>query len=85
MTQAPVLIIGAGMGGLSAAALLAARGLPVVVLERQPTPGGKLRQVQVAGAAIDAGPTVFTMRWVFERLFAEAGGEFAREVRLAPT
>lgn len=85
MTQAPVLIIGAGMGGLSAAALLAARGLPVVVLERQPTPGGKLRQVQVAGAAIDAGPTVFTMRWVFERLFAEAGGDFARDVRLAPT
>ncbi|MBY0284491.1 MAG: NAD(P)-binding protein, partial [Sphingomonas sp.] len=34
MTQAPVLIIGAGMGGLSAAALLAAKGLPVVVLER---------------------------------------------------
>ena len=85
MTQAPILIIGAGMGGLSAAALLAARGLPVVVLERQPTPGGKLRKVEVAGAAIDAGPTVFTMRWVFERLFAEAGGDFARDVRLAPT
>lgn len=85
MTNAPVLIIGAGMGGLSAAALLAAQGMPVVVLERQPTPGGKLRQVEVAGAAIDAGPTVFTMRWVFERLFAEAGGSFASEVRLAPT
>ncbi|MBA4047195.1 MAG: CrtD protein [Sphingomonas sp.] len=85
MTDAPVLIIGAGMGGLSAAALLAARGVPVTVLERQPTPGGKLRQVEVAGAAIDAGPTVFTMRWVFERLFAEAGGDFAAEVRLAPT
>lgn len=85
MTQAPVIIIGAGMGGLSAAALLAARGLPVTVLERQATPGGKLRQVQVAGAAIDAGPTVFTMRWVFERLFAEAGGDFATEVSLAPT
>ncbi len=85
MSEPPIVIIGAGMGGLSAAALLAARGLPVIVLERQATPGGKLRQVQVAGAAIDAGPTVFTMRWVFERLFAEAGGDFAAEVRLAPT
>lgn len=73
------------MGGLSAAAILAARGVPVVVLERQSAPGGKLRQVMVDGRPVDAGPTVFTMRWVFERLFAEAGGDLASEVRLAPT
>ena len=68
-----VVIIGAGMGGLSAAVLLAARGLPVTVVERMGAPGGKLRTVDVAGVAVDAGPTVFTHRPVFERIFADAG------------
>jgi 1-hydroxycarotenoid 3,4-desaturase len=73
-----IVIIGAGMGGLSAAVLLAARGLSVTVVERMAHPGGKLRTVDVGGVgqaavAIDAGPTVFTHRPVFERLFADAG------------
>ena len=61
------------MGGLTAAVLLAARGLPVTVVERMAQPGGKLRTVDVGGVAIDAGPTVFTHRPVFERIFADAG------------
>ena len=61
------------MGGLAAAALLAHRGVGVTVLERAAAPGGKMRQVSVDGQAIDAGPTVFTMRWVFEALFADCG------------
>jgi 1-hydroxycarotenoid 3,4-desaturase len=68
-----VVIIGAGMGGLSAAVLLAARGVPVTVVERMAAPGGKLRTVDVGGIAVDAGPTVFTHRPVFERIFADAG------------
>jgi 1-hydroxycarotenoid 3,4-desaturase len=68
-----IVIIGAGMGGLAAAVLLSARGLPVTVVERMAHPGGKLRTVAVDGTAIDAGPTVFTHRPVFERLFADAG------------
>ncbi|MFM9829344.1 MAG: 1-hydroxycarotenoid 3,4-desaturase CrtD [Sphingomonas sp.] len=84
MNRAPVIIIGAGIGGLSAAALVAARGAPVIVLERAKAPGGKLREVAVGGVALDAGPTVFTMRWVFEQLFADAGGDFASAVRLLP-
>jgi len=85
MAQPPILIIGAGVAGLSAAALLAARGEPVVVLERHGHPGGKLREVTAGGRQVDAGPTVFTMRWVFERLFAEAGGDFASAIKLLPT
>ena len=73
MPQPRVIVIGAGIGGLTAAALLAAQGCAVTVLERAATPGGKLRQVDVGGALIDAGPTVFTMRWVFDEIFENCG------------
>jgi len=79
-----VVVIGAGMGGLAAAALLARQGIDTLVLERAAAPGGKMRQVEVAGRAIDAGPTVFTMRWVFEALFADCGARLADAVNLQP-
>jgi 1-hydroxycarotenoid 3,4-desaturase len=83
MTEHPVLVIGAGMGGLAAAIDLARAGRRVIVLEKASTPGGKMRQVHPAGrAGIDAGPTVFTMRWVFESLFADAGSCLTDHVRL---
>jgi 1-hydroxycarotenoid 3,4-desaturase len=75
-----IVVIGAGVGGLVAALELASKGLAVTVLERAATPGGKLREVAVGGLAIDAGPTVFTMRWVFEEIFANAGLRLADEV-----
>ncbi|WP_310496791.1 1-hydroxycarotenoid 3,4-desaturase CrtD [Sandarakinorhabdus sp.] len=68
-----VVIIGAGIGGLTAAALLAGAGVPVTVVERMAHPGGKLRTVDVGGVAVDAGPTVFTARWVFEQVFESLG------------
>jgi 1-hydroxycarotenoid 3,4-desaturase len=73
MSAPHVIVIGAGMGGLSAAADLAARGARVSVFERAENPGGKMRQVEVGGHGIDAGPTVFTMRWIFDGLFEAAG------------
>nr|WP_288050575.1 1-hydroxycarotenoid 3,4-desaturase CrtD [Acidiphilium sp.] len=79
-----VLIIGAGMGGLAAAIRLAAAGRRVVVFDRAAAPGGKLRAVAVAGRAIDAGPTVVTMRHVFDDLLRAAGTSLAAELRLAP-
>ncbi|WPL19341.1 phytoene desaturase family protein [Thiorhodovibrio winogradskyi] len=79
-----VIVIGAGVGGLAAAVSLAAHGLEVDLFERAATPGGKLRQVAVGDARIDAGPTVFTMRWVFEELFAAAGTSLATELPLQP-
>ncbi|MFK7859831.1 MAG: 1-hydroxycarotenoid 3,4-desaturase CrtD [Granulosicoccus sp.] len=78
----PVIVIGAGMGGLAAAISLAARKIPVVLLERHPRPGGKMRQLFVAGQGIDSGPTVFTMRWVFENLFARAGLDLKEHLSL---
>lgn len=79
-----VVIIGAGIGGLAAALDLAAKGLHVTVLERQDAPGGKMRQLSPGGVPMDAGPTVFTMRHVFEALFERAGESLADHVQLSP-
>jgi len=79
-----VIVVGAGVGGLVAALELAARGVEVVVVEKQATPGGKMREQTVAGRALDVGPTVLTMRWVFDELFDETGGCFEAAVGLRP-
>ena len=80
----PVVIIGAGMGGLAAALHLAVHGVEVVVLERAAAPGGKMRQVAVDGHLLDAGPTVLTMPWVLETLLREAGTTLAEALPLRP-
>jgi 1-hydroxycarotenoid 3,4-desaturase len=77
-----VAIVGAGMGGLAAAAELAAKGFAVTTVEAAERPGGKMREVEVGGSAIDAGPTVLTMRWAFDQLFEEAGGSLSASVSL---
>ena len=77
-----IAVIGAGVGGLVSALLLAARGFDVTVLERAQAPGGKMRQVEAGGALLDAGPTVMTMRWVFDQIFDEAGADFSDSVKL---
>jgi len=79
-----VVVIGGGIGGLVATLELACAGLDVTLLERAATPGGKLREVVVAGRRLDAGPTVFTMRWVFEAIFASAGAALADHLTLQP-
>ncbi|MBK8323797.1 MAG: phytoene desaturase [Betaproteobacteria bacterium] len=77
-----VVVIGAGIGGLTAAATLAARGLAVTVVERAAGPGGKLCPVPVAGAWQDGGPTVLTMGRVFEDVFADCGERLADHATL---
>ena len=79
-----VVVIGAGVGGLAAALWLASSGADVTVLERAETVGGKLRCLSVGGASIDVGPTVFTMRPVFEELFAAAGASLDTELPTSP-
>ena len=79
-----MIVVGAGIGGLVTALELAARGIEVLVLERAAQPGGKVREVTLGGAAMDAGPTVFTMRWVFEELFDAVGENLADHLRLQP-
>ncbi|MFO1302677.1 MAG: phytoene desaturase family protein [Burkholderiales bacterium] len=79
-----VVVVGSGVGGLVTALLLAARGVEVVLVEKARCPGGKMREAKVDGAGIDAGPTVLTMRWVFEEIFDAVGASFADAVSLRP-
>lgn len=73
MQDNSVIVIGAGIGGLTAGLYLANRGFAVTVVERAGQPGGKLRQIEIGGRPVDGGPTVFTMRWIFDRLFDSIG------------
>jgi 1-hydroxycarotenoid 3,4-desaturase len=79
-----VIVVGAGIGGLAAAVSLAARGVAVRVIERDADVGGKLRPVVIGDQVLDAGPTVFTMRRVFDELFASAGQALDDHLRLSP-
>ncbi|PWJ21728.1 1-hydroxycarotenoid 3,4-desaturase CrtD [Jannaschia seohaensis] len=79
-----VIVIGAGIGGLSAAMRLAARGCDVLVLERAAEVGGKMRTLPSAAGPVDAGPTVLTLRDVFEELFVACGTTLTEHVTLEP-
>jgi 1-hydroxycarotenoid 3,4-desaturase len=77
------LVVGGGVAGMAAAIRLARAGVRVRLLERAATLGGKLREVEVGGKMLPAGPSVFTMREVFEELF---GGKeaLAEHLQLEP-
>ena len=68
-----VAIIGAGLGGLSAAARLAGAGYDVHVYEKQSGPGGKAFSEEYGSYRFDTGPSLFTFRNVFDQLFSELG------------
>lgn len=82
-TEDAVVIVGAGMGGLAAALVLAHAGYRVTVVDAATEPGGKVRQVSAGGRLFDAGPTVLTMKWVFDELLARFGTALDTELRLS--
>jgi 1-hydroxycarotenoid 3,4-desaturase len=84
VTDERVAVVGAGVGGLVAALDLAAHGARVTVFEKALAPGGKMRELSIDGIALDAGPTVFTMRWVFEALFSDLGLTLSDHLTLRP-
>ena len=84
MAERKVLVVGAGMAGLAAAIDLAGQGVHVTLLEKSAQVGGKNHQKIVAGQAMDSGPTVITMRWVFEDLLNNAGLALNDYVELRP-
>ncbi|HPB31182.1 MAG TPA: NAD(P)/FAD-dependent oxidoreductase, partial [Candidatus Sumerlaeota bacterium] len=64
-----VAVIGAGLGGISAAISLAAHGYRVRVYEKNAHVGGKLNQLVKEGFSFDLGPSILTLPKIFERLF----------------
>src|SRR5688572_30563983 len=77
-----VAVVGAGLGGLSAAAHLVGRGHEVVVLEREAVPGGRAGLWEAGGYRFDTGPTVLTMTGLLEQTFAAAGAAMSDHLTL---
>ena len=68
-----VVVVGAGLAGLSAALHLAGRGRAVTVVERGQHPGGRVGRLDIDGYRLDTGPTVLTMPDIIEDAFAAVG------------
>jgi phytoene desaturase len=66
----PVVIVGAGLGGLSCALHLAATGRDVTVVEREQVPGGRAGRLTLDGYEFDTGPAVLTMPELIEEALA---------------
>jgi phytoene desaturase len=77
-----VVVVGAGLAGLSAALHLAGRGRAVTVVERGVVPGGRVGRMDVAGYRLDTGPTVLTMTDLIDDAFAAVGESTADRLDL---
>lgn len=77
-----VVIVGGGLGGVSAAASLAADGYRVELIEKNEHLGGKLNVLRRDGFSFDLGPSILTMPHIFERLFERAGKRLSDHVKL---
>jgi 1-hydroxy-2-isopentenylcarotenoid 3,4-desaturase len=67
------VVVGAGIGGLATAILLARSGVKVTVCEKLDKPGGRMGWIEADGFAFDTGPSWFLMPDVFEHFFASIG------------
>ncbi|MDQ6708851.1 MAG: phytoene desaturase family protein [Acidobacteriota bacterium] len=77
-------IVGAGLGGLSAAIHLRNAGHPVTIFEANPRVGGRANLIEREGFRFDTGPSLLNYPWVFEDLFRSAGRELRDYVTLLP-
>lgn len=88
MNKLSAVVIGAGIGGITAAAHLARRGLRVTVLEKNSRPGGRCDSFTRDGHTFDTGPTLLVMPLVYEQEFARLGCSFRERLdlqRIDPT
>ena len=82
--MARVVVIGAGVGGMAAAARLAVKGHQVTILEQSLKPGGKLAGYTRDGFVFDTGPSLFTLPAVYRDLFLKTGSALEDNVDLQP-
>lgn len=69
MSKKDFVIIGSGLGGLSAALRLSSKGHNVTILEKNLQPGGRLNQLRLGGFTFDVGPSFMSMSYELEELF----------------
>ncbi len=79
-----VVVVGAGLAGLSAAMRLAGAGREVVVLEREDRPGGRAGRLEMQGFSFDTGPTVLTMPDLIDDAFRALGEDYRDWLDLVP-
>lgn len=84
MARRGAVVIGGGLGGLAAALRLAARGWQVVLCEQDVRVGGKMNLWTRNGFRFDTGPSLITMPWIFQDLFADVGSRLEDHVELVP-
>jgi phytoene desaturase len=77
-----VVVVGAGLAGLSAALHLLGAGRQVTLLETQPYPGGRAGRMDLAGYRLDTGPTVLTMPELIDEALAAVGDSVAARLDL---
>ena len=77
MSAKKVIVIGAGLGGLSAAISLRQSGYEVEMFEKNGKVGGKLNVLTGRGYTFDLGPSILTLPHLFERLFERSGRKMA--------
>ncbi|MFC7571859.1 phytoene desaturase family protein [Klenkia terrae] len=79
-----VVVVGAGLAGLSAALRLRGAGREVTVVERGPQPGGRAGRVEHAGYALDTGPSVLTAPGLIRDALACVGETLEDRLELLP-
>jgi phytoene desaturase len=88
MNSKSVVVIGAGIGGLTAAIHLARHGLHVTIVEKNSHPGGRCDRFSREGHRFDTGPTLFVMPLLYEAEFKALGTSMQEQldlVRVDPT
>lgn len=78
------LVVGGGLGGLSAAIHLRLAGYRVAIFEANDRVGGRANRLEIDGFKFDTGPTLLNYPWVFEELFGAAGRELKDYLTLLP-
>lgn len=84
MNKHKVIVIGAGLGGLSAAISLRQAGYEVEVFEKNDKIGGKLNVLKARGYTFDLGPSILTLPHIFERLFERSGKRMKDYIPIRP-